>query len=86
MSDSAGPNQEARRVAPTERREIQRVRRQRPGDEVVRVRRARLEGFSRKGAGRLEATAALEEPHGLAGVLKRWLVGAPIHSELEIHE
>ena len=67
-------------------REIERVRRQRPGDAVVRVRRARLEGFSRKGAGRLAATAAIEEPHGLAGVLKRWVVGAPIHSELEIHE
>ena len=50
------------------------------------MRRARLEGFSRRGAGRLAATAALEEPHGLAGVLKRWLVGAPIHSELEINE
>jgi amino acid transporter len=75
-----------RRLPPTERREIERVRRQRPGDAVVRVKRARLEGFSRKGTARLEATAAIEEPHGLAGALKRWLVGAPIHSELEIHE
>jgi amino acid transporter len=86
MSENARPGDGSRRLAPTERREIERVRRQRPGDQVVRVRRARLEGFSRKGAARLEATAALEEPHGLAGVLKRWLVGAPIHSELEIHE
>jgi amino acid transporter len=86
MSESADQSGGSRRLAPIERREIERVRRQRPGDEVVRVRRARLEGFSRKGAARLEASAALEEPHGLAGALKRWLVGAPIHSELEIHE
>jgi amino acid transporter len=86
MSDSSSASGGPRRIAPTERREIERVQRHRPGDQVVRVRRARLEGFSRKGAARLEATAALEQPHGLAGVLKRWLVGAPIHSELEVHE
>jgi amino acid transporter len=52
----------------------------------VRIRRARFRGFERTGEGRLEAGAQIEEPHGLAGVIKRWLVGAPIHSDLESHE
>ncbi|MDQ3810646.1 MAG: APC family permease [Chloroflexota bacterium] len=74
------------RVRPSDRRVLEPVRRVRPGDAVVRVRRARFQGFSRKGEGHLEAGPQLEEPKGLAGALKRWLVGAPIHSALESHE
>lgn len=75
-----------RRLPPTERRVLERVSPVHPGDAVVRVRRARFEGFSRTGEGRLEAGPEIEEPRGLAGVLKRWLVGAPISSALESHE
>src|SRR5205085_2953415 len=42
--------------------------------------------FARRGAGRLEASLTLEEPRGAWGKVWRFLVGAPIHSELEINE
>src|SRR6266542_90341 len=75
-----------KRISPTERRTVERVRQQRPGDAVVRVRRARFQGFSRTAEAHLEARAELEKPRDLAGVLKRWLVGEPIHAALESHE
>jgi amino acid transporter len=53
---------------------------------VVRVTRPKFSGFARRGAGRLEASLTLEEPRGPWGKLWRFLVGAPIHSELEIKE
>jgi amino acid transporter len=62
------------------------VRRARPGDAVVRVTRPKYVGFARRGAGHLEASLTLEEPKSLWGRVWRGLVGAPIHSELEIHE
>src|SRR5439155_7136296 len=43
-------------------------------------------GFARRGAGHLEASLTLEEPKDLWGRVWRILVGAPIHSELEIQE
>jgi amino acid transporter len=52
----------------------------------VRVTRPKFTGFARRGAGRLEASLTLEEPRGLWGKAWRVLVGAPIHSELEINE
>src|SRR6266498_3325619 len=75
-----------KRISPTERRTVERVRQQRPDDAVVRVRRARFQGFSRTAEAHLEARAELEKPRDLAGVLKRWLVGEPIHAALESHE
>jgi len=65
---------------------VERVGSARPGDTVVRIRRAKFQGFSRTSEGHLAAGAQIEEPKGLAGVVKRWLVGAPIHSDLESHE
>lgn len=76
----------APRQGPADRRVIEQVRRARPGDAVVRVTRPKFTGFARRGAGRLEASLTLEEPRGPWGKLWRVLVGAPIHSELEIHE
>jgi amino acid transporter len=52
----------------------------------VRVTRPKFTGFARRGVGRLEASLTLEEPRGPWGKLWRVLVGAPIHSELEINE
>jgi hypothetical protein len=75
-----------RRAGPSDRRVVEQVRRSRPGDQVVRVTRPKFTGFARRGAGRLEASLTLEEPRGVGGKLWRILVGAPIHSELEIHE
>lgn len=74
------------RVRPSDRRVVEQVRSARPGNKVVRIRRAKFQGFSRTGEGHLAAGAQIEEPTGLAGVVKRWLVGAPIHSDLESHE
>jgi amino acid transporter len=65
---------------------VEPVRRSRPGDAVVRVTRPKFTGFARRGVGRLEASLTLEEPRGPWGKLWRTLVGAPIHSELEINE
>ncbi|HLZ26292.1 MAG TPA: APC family permease [Chloroflexota bacterium] len=48
--------------------------------------RPKFTGFTRHGAGRLEASLTLEEPRGPWGKLWRLLVGRPIHSELEINE
>ena len=53
---------------------------------MVRVTRPKFTGFTRHGAGRLEASLTLEEPRGPWGKLWRLLVGRPIHSELEINE
>src|ERR671927_110167 len=75
-----------RRHGPGVRRVIEPVRRSRPGDAVVRVTRPKFSGFARRGAGRLEASLTLEEPRGPWGKLWRMLIGAPIHSELEINE
>jgi amino acid transporter len=75
-----------RRTAPVDRRIVEQVRRSRPGDAVVRVRRPKFTGFARRGGGRLEASLTLEEPRGAWGRLWRVLVGTPIHSELEINE
>jgi amino acid transporter len=50
------------------------------------VTRPKFTGFARRGAGRLEASLTLEEPRGMWGRVWRILVGAPIHSELEINE
>lgn len=75
-----------RSVSPSERRLIQRVPAIHPGNAVVRVARPKFEGFQRRGVGHLEAGLELEEPKGLFGRLKRILIGAPIHSELEAHE
>src|SRR5579859_1026445 len=74
------------RQGPADRRVVEQVRRFRPGDAVVRVTRPKFTGFARRGAGRLEASLTLEEPRGPWGKLWRVLVGAPIHSELEINE
>jgi amino acid transporter len=52
----------------------------------VRISRPKFTGFARRGAGHLEASLTLEEPRGPWGKLWRLLVGAPIHSELEINE
>ncbi len=76
----------AARVSPTQRRVLERVPGLRPGDSVVRVRRPKFEGFSRTPEGHLEAGLELEAPAGPLGSLRRILVGAPIHSELESHE
>src|ERR687883_137382 len=80
----AGPS--VPRHGPADRRVIEPVRRVRPGDAVVRVTRPKFTGFARRGAGRLEASLTLEEPRGPWGKVWRVLVGAPIHSELEVHE
>src|SRR6202171_153098 len=69
-----------------DRRVADQVRRSHPGDAVVRVTRPKFTGFARRGAGRLEASLTLEEPRGPWGRVWRVLVGAPIHSELEINE
>src|SRR5438128_3793527 len=79
-----GPS--APRPGPADRRVVEQVRRSHPGDAVVRVTRPKFTGFARRGAGRLEASLTLEEPRGPWGKVWRVLVGAPIHSELEIHE
>src|SRR5229473_5588807 len=79
-----GPS--APRQGPADRRVVEQVRRFRPGDAVVRVTRPKFTGFARRGAGRLEASLTLEEPRGAWGRVWRTLVGAPIHSELEINE
>jgi amino acid transporter len=81
-----GGSPAAPRLGPADRRVLEPVRRTRPGDAVVRVTRPKFTGFARRGAGRLEASLTLEEPRGPWGKLWRFLVGAPIHSELEIHE
>jgi amino acid transporter len=81
-----GPGPSAPRTGPTDRRVVEHVRRFRPGDAVVRVTRPKFTGFARRGAGRLEASLTLEEPRGAWGKVWRVLVGAPIHSELEINE
>src|SRR5438270_680019 len=79
-----GPS--APRQGPTDRRVVEQVRRFRPGDAVVRVTRPKFTGFARRGAGRIEASLTLEEPRGAWGKLWRVIVGAPIHSEVEINE
>jgi amino acid transporter len=79
-----GPS--APRPGPADRRVVEQVRRSHPGDAVVRVTRPKFTGFARRGAGRLEASLTLEEPRGAWGKVWRVLVGAPIHSELEINE
>src|SRR5438876_7293338 len=81
-----GAGSAAPRQGPADRRVIEQVRRARPGDAVVRVTRPKFTGFARRGAGRLEASLTLEEPRGPWGKVWRGVVGAPIHSELEIHE
>jgi amino acid transporter len=53
---------------------------------VVRISRPKFTGFARRGSGHLEASLTLEEPRGPWGKVWRVLVGAPIHSELEINE
>jgi amino acid transporter len=73
-------------VPPTERREVERVRGARPGDVSVRIHRPKFEGFTRRGRGRLEALPELEKPRGPIGSLWRFLIGAPLHSEMERHE
>jgi amino acid transporter len=52
----------------------------------VRVTRPKYAGFARRGAGHLEASVALEQPRSIWGRIWRFVVGAPIHSELEIHQ
>src|SRR3984893_9911034 len=79
-----GPS--APRQGPADRRVVEQVRRSHPGVAVVRVTRPKFTGFARRGAGRLEASLTLEEPRGAWGRVWRVLVGAPIHSELEINE
>ncbi|HEY1295384.1 MAG TPA: hypothetical protein VGJ60_20070, partial [Chloroflexota bacterium] len=69
--DSPADRPTTRRIAPTERRTVERVRAQRPGDAVVRVKRARFQGFSRTSEAHLEARAEIEQPRDLTGVLKR---------------
>jgi len=89
MSSAPPPPDEprqSRRPAPVDRRVLEPVRRARPGDAVVRVTRPKYVGFARRGAGHLEASLTLEEPKSLWGRVWRTLIGAPIHSELEIHE
>src|ERR687886_1120059 len=81
-----GGSPAAPRPGPADRRVLEPVRRARPGDAVVRVTRPKFAVSPRRGAGRLEASLTLEEPRGPWGKLWRILVGAPIHSELEIHE
>src|SRR5437879_2105157 len=76
----------SRPPAPIDRRVIEQVRRAHPGDAVVRVTRPKYVGFSRRGAGHIEASVMIEEPKSLWGRIWRLLVGAPIHSELEINE
>lgn len=75
-----------RRLGPADRRVIEPVRRYRPGDAVVRVKRPKYAGFARRGEGHLEATLTLEEPRSVGGRIWRALIGAPIHSELELQE
>lgn len=87
--DDKPPNGEQpgpRRVGPADRRVIEHVRRNRPGDTVVRVIRPKYAGFERRGVGHLEASVALEEPRSLGGRIWRVLIGAPISSELELQE
>lgn len=86
MSTDGSGQPPVRRYGPTERRVVEPVRRFRPGDAVVRVRRPKYAGFARRGSGRLEASLTLEEPRSPIGRLWRVLVGVPIHSELEVHE
>jgi amino acid transporter len=74
------------RPGPVDRRRIEQVRGVHPGDAVVRVTRPKYQGFARRGAGHLEASLTLEEPRSVWGRIWRVLVGAPIHSELELHE
>ena len=79
-----GPS--APRTGPADRRVVEQVRRSRPGNAVVRITRPKFTGFARRGSGHLEASLTLEEPRGPWGKVWRVLVGAPIHSELEINE
>src|SRR6516164_6275879 len=83
---SSGEPPQPRRLGPADRRVIEQVRRNRPGDSVVRVKRPNYAGFERRGVGRLEASRTLEEPRSLGGRIWRVLIGAPISSELEIQE
>jgi amino acid transporter len=75
-----------RRLGPADRRVVEQVRRNRPGDSVVRIKRPDYAGFARRGVGRLEASRTLEEPRSLGGRIWRVLIGAPISSELELQE
>jgi amino acid transporter len=87
--DDKGPNGEPsrpRRLGPTDRRVIEHVRRNRPGDSVVRVKRPKYTGFARRGVGHLEASLILEEPRSLGGRIWRALIGSPISSEFEMQE
>jgi amino acid transporter len=88
MSTAPGGDESKRRprLAPTERRIVERVQPLRPGDAVVRVRRPRFKGFERVGEAHLAAGLELEEPRSPIGSLWRFLVGTPIHSEHESHE
>jgi hypothetical protein len=81
---SADPQQ--KRVAPSERRKVERVKPTRPGHAVLRVSYPTFRGFTRRGRGRLAATIEPEEPQSPIGRFWRLLIGQPIHNELETHE
>ncbi|MGE3911747.1 MAG: APC family permease [Chloroflexota bacterium] len=70
---------------PHQRFTLEKVRSGRAGNPVYRVARP-FKGFRRDEAGHLEATLDIERPRGRIGKLRRLLIGAPIHNELEIHE
>ena len=72
-------------LPPHQRFVRERVRAGHGGNSVYRVARS-FRGFRRDEEGHLEATIELEQPRTPVGRLRRWLIGAPIHSELEIHE
>ncbi|HET7767247.1 MAG TPA: APC family permease [Chloroflexota bacterium] len=69
--------------------ERERLRGDRPGDRLVRLRRPKVQGVRRLEAGVYEVVANTP-PAGAAGrllhSLGRWLIGAPIRTEHELHE
>jgi hypothetical protein len=68
-----------------ERRVMERVKSKLPGDAVIRVRRPKLEWFSRTAEGYLEALPELEKPRGPVGAVWQLVVGRPLRNEAEQH-
>ena len=72
-------------VPPHQRFVREQVRKGRGGNAVYRVARP-FKGFRRDEEGHLEATLDIERPGGRLARLRRLLIGAPIHSDQEMHE
>jgi amino acid transporter len=71
---------------PANRRVVEPISRNGGYPSAIRVRRPALEGFARGADGRLEAQVELEHPRGVFGLVRRVVIGAPIHNRRESHE